>query len=199
MLFSFSALAVALSALSLGALAAPHEEIAKRQTTACFLKGTTALPAEVADGVAALAKAVTCSAGNSVTGVPAVSSGGIAFSSIDFQKSTKSPLGFALETFKTPTNPSTANLATLQDQLNDYLAVEAGIRSLSSTNSALLTSVKSVKFFIQYQMARVRTAQGEKLGAADTVEHQLGKVTKNAIKATAAEIAQVNALAKQLK
>ncbi|KAF6745701.1 hypothetical protein DFP72DRAFT_1176002 [Ephemerocybe angulata] len=49
---------------------------------------------------------------------------------------------------------------------------------------------------IQYQIARVRAAFGAKLGIADTVEDRLGKVTKNAIKATASEVAQVNALAK---
>lgn len=68
----------------------------KRQATACFIQGRTALPAEVADGIPALAKVVTCSAGTSVAGVPNVVSGGIDFKSIDFQKSSKSPLGFAL-------------------------------------------------------------------------------------------------------
>jgi hypothetical protein len=68
----------------------------KRQTTACFLTGSTALPAEVASGIPALAKVVTCTGGTSVTGVPNVVSGGISFASIDFQKSSKSPLGFAL-------------------------------------------------------------------------------------------------------
>lgn len=31
-------------------------------------------------------------------------------------------------TFTTPTNPANADLAKLQNQLNDYLAVEAGVR-----------------------------------------------------------------------
>lgn len=68
----------------------------KRQATACFVNGRTALPAEVADGIPALAKVVTCTTGTSVAGVPNVVSGGIDFKSIDFQKSSKSPLGFAL-------------------------------------------------------------------------------------------------------
>lgn len=76
-------------------LVAPVDHIFKRQT-ACFLPGRTALPAEVANGVPALVRAVTCTGGTSVTGVPNVSSGGIDFKSIDFQRSNKSPLGFAL-------------------------------------------------------------------------------------------------------
>jgi hypothetical protein len=44
----------------------------------------------------------------------------------------------------------------------------------------------------------VNTANGVKLAAADTVEHQLGKVIKNAVGATDAEKAAVNALATQL-
>ncbi|KAF9476852.1 hypothetical protein BDN70DRAFT_881905 [Pholiota conissans] len=195
MLFS-SISAVILATLSIGALGAPLGVHVKRQTTACFTPGKTALPAEVASGIPALVESVKCTTGTSVTGVPDVSSGGIDFKTIDFQKSTKSPLGFALQTFATPTDPATANLATLQNQLNDYLAVEAGVRS--NGGGSILNSVKSVKFFLQFQIARVKTAQGAKLAVADTVEHQLGKVTKNAVGASASEIAQVNALAKVL-
>ncbi|EUC58242.1 hypothetical protein RSOL_240820, partial [Rhizoctonia solani AG-3 Rhs1AP] len=126
-------------------------------------------------------------------GVPDVTLGGITYSSIDFQSSNKSPVGFALDTFKTPTDPATANLATLQNQLDTYLAMEAG-----STRSTLLPKLKGTKFFIQFQIARVRTAQGAKLGVADTVEHQLGKVLKNAVGATQAEKDAVTALSKQL-
>lgn len=76
---------------------APLNPLFNRQTTAaCFITGKTALPAEVASGVPALVKAVTCTTGTSVTGVPDVSSGGIDFKTINFQSSTKSPLGFAL-------------------------------------------------------------------------------------------------------
>lgn len=170
----------------------------ERQAQACFLTGNTALPAEVEAGIPALAQAVTCNPGaQSVAGVPDVTSGGIRFSSIDFQDSDKSPLGFALETFATPSDPAQADLTLLQNQLNDYLAVEAGLRS-NGVGGSTLTRVKSVKFFLQFQIARVRTALGQTLSVADTVEHQQGKVTKNAIGASAAEIAQVNALATQL-
>jgi hypothetical protein len=123
------------------------------------------------------------------------------------------------QTFTTPADPANANLATLQNQLNDYLAFEAGTRS-QPNSSALLAKLKGPKFFLQFQIARVKTAQGQKLDVADTVDHQLGKVTKasksccvrcgssvrntnrwqtqNAVGATSAEIAQVSALAKQL-
>ncbi|CCA74275.1 hypothetical protein PIIN_08228 [Serendipita indica DSM 11827] len=170
----------------------------KRAASACFLTGSTALPAEVESGIAALSKVVTCNTSKqSVSGVPLVSSGGISFDTINFQKSTKSPLGFALQTFTTPSDPATADLNKLQSQLNDYLAVEAGVRS-NGGGGSLLTQVKSVKFFLQFQIARVKTAKGQTLSVADTVSHQQGKVVKNAIGATAAEIAQVNALATQV-
>ncbi|CAE6495008.1 unnamed protein product [Rhizoctonia solani] len=168
-----------------------------RRQSACFLVGKTALPAEVSSGVSALASQVTCGTKTiaNTGGVPDVTSGGISFSSIDFQSSQKSPVGFALDTFKTPADPATANLATLQNQLNTYLAMEAGVRS---TGSNILGQLKGAKFFLQFQIARVRTAQGAKLGVADTVEHQLGKVLKNAVGATQAEKDAVTALSKQL-
>ncbi|KAF7306780.1 hypothetical protein MIND_00469700 [Mycena indigotica] len=177
------------------ALSAPLSLL--RRANPCFVTGSVALPAEVANSLQGL-KAVTCNAKRQVApGVPDVTSGGIAFSSIDFQKSSLSPLGFALATFKTPTDPAKADLKTLQNQLNAYLAVEAGVRS-QPNSSALLARLKGPKFFIQFQIARVQTAKGVALGVADTVEHQLGKVTKNAVGAKASEIAQVTALSKQL-
>ncbi|KAF7320118.1 hypothetical protein MKEN_00796200 [Mycena kentingensis (nom. inval.)] len=188
---SFLLLSVAATALS-----APLSLF--RRANPCFVTGTIALPAEVASSLAALEPVITCNTAVQVaSGVPDVTSGGISFSSIDFQKSSLSPVGFALQTFTTPTDPATADLATLENQLNTYLAVEAGVRS-QPNSSAFLARVKGPKFFLQFQIARVKTAQGVALGVADTVEHQLGKVTKNAVGASAAEIAQVNALAKQL-
>ncbi|KAJ7630785.1 hypothetical protein FB45DRAFT_1027968 [Roridomyces roridus] len=168
------------------------------RATPCFATGSVALPAEVAAGIPALESAVTCNAKIQVaTGVPDIISGGIAFSTIDFQTSSSSPLGFALSTFATPTDPATADLATLQNQLNDYLAFEAGVRT-QPNSSALLSKLKGPKFFLQFQIARVQTANCVSLGVADTVAHQLEKVTKNAVGASASEIAQVNALAKQV-
>ncbi|KAK1227774.1 hypothetical protein PQX77_009214 [Marasmius sp. AFHP31] len=168
-----------------------------RQAAPCFVTGSVALPKEVSDGLAGLS-GVTCD--NSVQvvpGVPDVSSGGVKFSDIDFQKSSLSTLGFSLQTFATPADPATADLALLQNQLNVYLAVEAGSRSQSGTNG-ITSQVKLPKFFLQFQIARARTALGEQLSVGDTVEHQLGKVIKNAAGASAQEKAQVEALAKQL-
>ncbi|EJD48941.1 hypothetical protein AURDEDRAFT_112690 [Auricularia subglabra TFB-10046 SS5] len=194
MFFKSSALVAALALVS-SVLAAPVD-LARRQNP-CFVTGSVALPAEVQKTLGPLA-GVTCNGSRQVApGVPDVTSGGISFSSIDFQKSKLSPVGFALSKFKTPADPATADLAKLQNQLNVYLAVEAGVRS-QPNNRAVLDRLKGAKFFIQFQVARVRTARGERLGVADTVEHQLGKVLKNAVGATAAEKAQVEALAKQL-
>ncbi|KAJ7293427.1 hypothetical protein C8J57DRAFT_1269023 [Mycena rebaudengoi] len=168
-----------------------------KRANPCFVTGSIALPAEVASGLDSLS-AVTCNAKVEVApGVPDIISGGVAYSTIDFQKSSSSPLGFALATFATPADPATADLELLQNQLNDYLALEAGTRS-QPNSAALLAKLKVPKFFLQFQIARVQTAKGVKLGVADTVEHQLEKVTKNAAGSPAAEIAQVNALAQQL-
>ncbi|KAL0579730.1 hypothetical protein V5O48_002294 [Marasmius crinis-equi] len=187
-------LPVVFLSLAGAALSAP----VARQANPCFVTGSVALPKEVSDGLAALS-GVTCD--NSVQvvpGVPNVSSGGVKFSDIDFQKSNLSPLGFALQTFATPADPATADLALLQNQLNDYLAVEAGARSQQTGTSGIVSQIKSPKFFLQFQMARAKTALGQQLGVADTVEHQLEKVIKNAVGATDAEKAQVQALATQL-
>ncbi|KAG8744338.1 hypothetical protein FRC10_010318 [Ceratobasidium sp. 414] len=166
------AAAISLAATFVGAAPTVH-----RRQAACFLVGKNALPAEVADGVPALTNSVTCGSAKiaNTNGVPDVISGGISYSSIDFQSSSKSPVGFALATFTTPANPATANLTKLQNQLNVYLAMEAGVRS---TGASILPKLKGTKFFIQFQIARVQTAQGVKLDVADTVEHQLGKVLK---------------------
>ncbi|KAF7310780.1 hypothetical protein HMN09_00621000 [Mycena chlorophos] len=192
MLANFIILSLAATALS-----APLSFF--RRANPCFVTGSVALPAEVAEGLPALEAApVTCNSNIQVApGVPDIYSGGIEYSTIDFQKSSLSPVGFALATFKTPSNPETADLDTLQNQLNDYLALEAGVRSQPGS-SALLDELKGPKFFLQFQIARVQTAQGVTLDDADTVSHQLEKVLANAVGATASEIAQVNALAKQV-
>ncbi|KAL0948109.1 hypothetical protein HGRIS_010727 [Hohenbuehelia grisea] len=179
-----------------------NESALRKRANPCFVTGSVALAKEVADSLPALESTVTCVSGVEVApGVPDVTSGGIKFSSIDFRKAAGvSPLGFALKTFTTPDDPADADLNTLQSQLNDYLAFEAGVRSQPGT-SALLGQLKGPKFFLQFQIARVQTAQGAseaQLGAAGTVEHQLGKVVKNAVGASKAEIDAVNALATQV-
>ena len=121
-----------------------------------------------------------------------MSSSGVSFSSIDFRKSNLSPLGFSLATF-TSTDP-----AVIQNQLNTYLAVEAGARSLGGSQAnAFLAQVKLPKFVMQFQMARVNEAAGVAVGAAGTVEHQLQKVQKNAGKASKADLDALLALSKQ--
>ncbi|KAG9079170.1 hypothetical protein FRC06_007904, partial [Ceratobasidium sp. 370] len=183
---------ISLAAALVGAAPTVH-----RRQAACFVVGKNTLPAEVSDSIPALVSSVTCGSTKiaNTNGVPDVTSGGISYSSIDFQSSNKSPVGFALATFTTPADPATADLTKLQNQLNVYLAMEAGVRS---TGAGILSKLKGAKFFIQFQIARVKTAQGAKLGVADTVEHQLGKVLKNAVGATQAEKDAVTALSTQL-
>lgn len=125
--------------------------------------------------------------------IPDVTSSGVSFSSIDFRASTLSPLGFSLATF-TSSDP-----AVIQNQLNTYLAVEAGARSLGNAAgaNAFLAQVKLPKFFLGFQQARVNEANGVKVGAAGTVEHQLGKVQKNAGRASKADLDALLALSKQ--
>ncbi|KAJ3994458.1 hypothetical protein F5050DRAFT_1904090 [Lentinula boryana] len=176
-----------------------------KRANPCFVTGSVALPAEVSDVLPALEAApVTCNTAVEVApGVPDISSGGIDYSTIDFQKSSLSPLGFALlcqnfsQLFATPEDPAGADLTTLQNQLNDYLALEAGVRS-QPDSSALLGRLKGPKFFLQFQIARVNTANGVQLDAADTVAHQLTKVTANAVGATSAELEQVTTLSTQV-
>lgn len=116
--------------------------------------GSETLPAEVQDSVTAIQSSVTCGSGTTIDNVPDVTSGSATFSDIDFSKSDSSPLQFALDTFATPADPATADLATLQDQLNTYLATEAGLRSVGGS-----LAIKVPKFFLAMQVSRVQTAQ----------------------------------------
>ncbi|KAJ3265559.1 hypothetical protein HK104_006279 [Borealophlyctis nickersoniae] len=162
----------------------------------CFIIGTTALPTEVQNLVPTLARSVTCDTSRQVgNGIPDLKSGSTTFSSVDFQKSKKSPLGFALEKFATPANPANANAAKLQEELNVYLAFEVALRS-KGLGGRTLTNAKVPKFFLQFQMARVQQAKGQKVTFNGGVEHQRGKVLKNAAAASAtnAELDAVKAL-----
>lgn len=131
----------------------PTAPLEARQN-ACFVVGKETLPAEVQDSVTAIQSAVTCGSGTTIDNVPDVTSGSATFSKIDFSKSSSSPLQFALDTFATPADPATADLATLQDQLNTYLATEAGLRSVGGS-----LAIKVPKFFLAMQVSRVQTAQ----------------------------------------
>lgn len=164
--------------------------------SACFVVGKTALPAEVADAIPSLASAVTCDTSTTtISGVPDVVSNGVTFSSINFSKSKLTPLGFALSKFATASPLASSDLAKLQDQLNVYLATEAGVRSVGGS-----LAVKIPKFFLQFQMARINAAKGTPSSVpGQDVQHQLTKVLNNAAGESQTLRDQVSALATQLK
>ena len=178
------------------ALSAPT--ISSRATTACFVMGSVALPAEVQTAVVRtflflfltpilpsiltinhlptylLAKTTTTNSpppslkdsiqasvtystsSTTLSNVPDVSSGGTSFSSIDFStSSSREPLAFALSTFGTATPLASTNLTLFQNELNTYLATEAGIRSVGGN-----LAIKAPKFFLSFQISRILSAQG---------------------------------------
>lgn len=189
-----SALAI-LSLLS-ASTALPTTHLTTRQANACFIIGNTALPGEVADTITAIQSAITCSTtATTISNVPDVSSGGATFSAIDFSKSSQTPLEFALAQFATADPLADTDLQTFQDNLNVYLATEAGIRSVGGA-----LAIKVPKFFLQMQVSRIQTAQGNPPAAAgQQVDHLRDKVTKNAGKEDKALLDQVAALAAQLQ
>lgn len=158
-------------------LALPTTPITNRQAPACFVIGTTALPAEVAASVTSIQNSITCSKTlTTISKVPDLTSGKTSFSSIDFSKSALTPLGFALDKFATTEPLAGNNLQTFQDSLNVYLATEAGLRSVGGS-----LAIKVPKFFLEMQVSRIQTAQGKAPSAAGLqVEHLRDKVTKNA-------------------
>jgi hypothetical protein len=175
----------------------PAPLISERQAgSACFIIGNQTLPQETADAVKQLQSTVTCdSSRTTISGVPDVSSGGVTFSSINFAAaSSQTPLEFALSRFATPTPLRDADLATFQNQLNVYLATEAGIRSVGGG-----LAIKVPKFFLEFQVSRIQTAQGNPPAAAGLqVDHLLQKVLKNAAGESQRLLDQVSALAKVL-
>ncbi|KAG9234411.1 hypothetical protein BJ875DRAFT_401097 [Amylocarpus encephaloides] len=183
-------------ALTAGLTTAGPISLLGRQAQACFIVGTTTLPAEVQDTVTSIQDAITCdTSATTLSGVPDVTSGGISFSSIDFSQSAETPLEFALSEFATTTPLADTDLITAQDRLNTYLATEAGIRSVGGN-----LAIKAPKFFQSFQIARVKAAQGiEETDPGQTVEHLLGKVTKNAGSGESqATIDAINTLATEL-
>ncbi|KAF4965078.1 hypothetical protein FSARC_7068 [Fusarium sarcochroum] len=181
-----------LIALAGSALAAPH--LFKRQNP-CFVIGSQALPEEVSSQATNLASTVTCDTSQTtIDGVPDVSSGGVTFFSINFAESGQSPLAFSLDKFAATSPLAENDLQSFQDELNVYLATEAGIRS---TGGSL--GIKVPKFFLQFQIARIQQAQGAVSDIPGmTVDHQLEKVTKNAAGEDQALLDQVNDLATNL-
>lgn len=138
---------------------------------------------------------ITCdNSRTTLSGVPDVSSGGVSFSSVNFASSSQTPLEFALDKFATPTPLRNADLATFQKQLDVYLATEAGIRSVGGN-----LGIKVPKFFLQFQVSRIQTAQGNPPSAPGAqVDHLLQKVLKNAPRESKQLRDQVAALAKAL-
>ncbi|KAI1122091.1 hypothetical protein F5Y10DRAFT_271423 [Nemania abortiva] len=170
--------------------------IAARQAQACFVIGSDTLPAEVEDVVTSLVDTISCSnSATTISGVPDVTSGSTSFSSIDFSQSSQSPLEFALSKFATEEPLADSNLSFFQDALNVYLATEAGIRSVGGS-----LAIKVPKFFLEMQVSRIQTAQGNPPTAAGLqVDHLRDKVTKNAAGEDQDLLDQVTALAAQLQ
>ncbi|ORY61405.1 uncharacterized protein BCR38DRAFT_440077 [Pseudomassariella vexata] len=171
----------------------PVSVVTARQN-ACFVIGSTTLPEEVADSVTAIENSITCDTSTTtISGVPDVTSGNVKFSDIDFSQSSQTPLEFALSTFATEDNLADSDLQTFQDQLNVYLATEAGIRSVAGS-----LAIKVPKFFLEMQISRIQTAQGNPPTAAGLqVDHLVEKVTKNAASEDQALLDQVTALGTQ--
>ncbi|KAI2618591.1 hypothetical protein GGS26DRAFT_584934 [Hypomontagnella submonticulosa] len=169
--------------------------VARQSGKACFVIGSETLPQETADIADDLASTVTCSnSAKTISGVPDVTSGSTTFSSIDFSQSTQTPLQFALSQFATAEPLANTDLATFQDMLNVYQATEAGIRSVGGS-----LAIKVPKFFLEMQVSRIQTAQGNPPSAAGLqVDHLRDKVLKNAPKEDQALLNQVTQLATQL-
>lgn len=169
--------------------------LSTRQANPCFVIGSTALPAEVSTVATSLANSITCSSTTTtLSNVPDVTSGSVTFSSIDFSQSSQTPLEFALSKFATASPLASTDLQTFKDSLDVYLATEAGIRSVGGS-----LAIKVPKFFLEMQVSRIETAQGNAPSEAGLqVDHLRDKVTKNAAGEDQALLDQVVALAAQL-
>jgi hypothetical protein len=175
---------------------APSTISPRQANKPCYVVGNTALPGStqsISDGLANIMK---CNPNKkSIGNVPDVFENEIAtFSSINFADSGKAPLQFALDTFVTAQPLASSNLAQFQEALDVYIATEAGLRS-SGGNLA----IKEPKFFLEFQIARIKTAQGQQLPVAESVDHLLQKLKENAITADKPFLGQCEQLAKQLK
>lgn len=168
---------------------------AKRASNLCFVIGNTVLPAETLTAADALADVITCSkTTTTIDNVPDVTSGDVSFSQINFADSKDATLQFALDEFATSSPLANNDLATFQDQLNTYLATEAGIRSVAGS-----LAIKVPKFFLEFQVSRIQTAQGNApTDAGLTVDHLLTKVLTNAAGQSQDLLDQVTALSKVL-
>jgi hypothetical protein len=188
-------IATLLSTLSLTS-ARPNPFVGSRQSQPCFIVGNTALPAEITDVATSIQSAITCSANaKTVSGVPDVTSGAVSFSSVDFSQSNQTPLEFALSEFATATPLANTDLQRFEDSLNVYLATEVGVRSVGGN-----LAIKVPKFFLEMQVSRIQTAQGNPPAAPGLqVDHLRDKVTKNAAGESKALLDQVVKLAAELE
>ncbi|KAL1839628.1 hypothetical protein VTJ49DRAFT_1289 [Mycothermus thermophilus] len=166
-------------ALFAGLVASAPIDLEARQSRACFVIGTQTLPQETATIAEQLRGRIRCDASRrTLSGVPDVSSGNVRFSAINFATDPRrrTSLQFALEEFRTATPLRNTNLADFQRKLDVYLATEAGIRSVGGN-----LAIKVPKFFLQFQVSRIQTAQGNPPTAPGLqVDHLLEKVLKNA-------------------
>ncbi|KAI1636870.1 hypothetical protein F4809DRAFT_362788 [Biscogniauxia mediterranea] len=207
---SASAAVSAATAVSAGVAAIPvNNKRSARRTMAsrrqasnggglCTVIGSTALPAEVATVAASLADSITCSSSQTtIAKVPDATSGSTSFSSVDFSTDAqkRTPLQFALDEFATDdADLAATDLQTFQDKLDVYLATEAGIRSVGGS-----LAIKVPKFFLQMQVSRIQTAQGNPpTEAGQQVDHLRDKVIKNAAGESQALLDQVTKLATQV-
>lgn len=175
----------------------PGRGISARQSKPCFVVGDTELPQEVADVANSLAATVQCDASYpTLDGVPDTLSGDVTYDSIDFSQSGQTPLAFALDKFATAETTggklADTDLTLFQNGLNVYLATEAAVRSIGSDPS----QIKVPKFFLQMQVSRIQTAQGNPpTDAGQQVDHLRDKVLKNAPKEDKSLLDQVTQLA----
>jgi hypothetical protein len=139
---------------------------------------------------------VTCDTANpTIGGVPDVEVRGVKFSSINFEGSGQTPLTFALDRFATSDPLAENDLDKFQAELAVYVATEAALRSTGQN----VNQIKIPKFFLELQVSRIGTAQGETIPEpGHQVDHLLGKVQQNAAGEDKALLDQVVALAAKL-
>ncbi|KAJ2906717.1 hypothetical protein MKZ38_000453 [Zalerion maritima] len=182
---------LAIAILALGCVVSAAPTALTTRQDACFVVGDVELPAEVADIADSLASVVSCGDGTTIGNVPDVISGDVTFSSIDFSQSDQTPLAFSLSQFATSDPLADNDLDFFQNELNTYLATEAGVRSEGGN-----LAVKTPKFFLEFQVARILTAQGNPpTDPSSTVEHKLEKVLKLTTNEDQALIDELNNLA----
>ncbi|RYP26561.1 hypothetical protein DL768_011701 [Monosporascus sp. mg162] len=152
-----------------------------RQNRPCFAIGNEELPEETANVENDLAPIIQCDTSvQTLSGVPDVSSNGLKFSDIDFSTSGMTPLEFSLNMFTTADQfgktLADTDLELYENALNVYLATEVGIRSVGGD-----LSIKVPKFFLEFQISRIQTAQGNPPQEAGLqIDHLRDKVLKNA-------------------